>query len=120
MVEFVIVAGLIWLGLTLFEPLVWWLDAGKSCDQHYAWDRIQRAQRYEELAESHSMSPLYQQMKQEKRLNHKERQKARRRAARAHLKSKKMDEKNNSGAIGTTSAPNVVCLTDGKAKQKTM
>ena len=84
-----ILGAVAWVLLTIFEPLVWTLDVTKKCDKKYAFDRIRRAQRYEELAELHSMSPLYQQMKQEKRLNHKERRKARRRAARAHLQGKK-------------------------------
>ena len=66
MVEFVIGAGIIWLVLTLFEPLVAYLDAGKACDRKYAANRIRRAQIYEEMAASHRASPLYQQMKQTK------------------------------------------------------
>ena len=113
-----ILGGVVWLVLILFEPLIWMLDAEKECDKKYAFDRIRRAQRYEELAESHSMSPLYQQMKQEKRLNHKERRKARRRAARALQKGIKTDEGNNSATYETPST-DVVSQADGQINQKT-
>lgn len=69
MIQFVLVMGFIWVVLTLLEPLVAYIDAGKACDRKYAFDRIQRARTMEEMAASHRASPLYQQMKEEKQLS---------------------------------------------------
>lgn len=40
MFGFILFAGIVWLLLTLFEPLVAYIDAGKACDQKYAFDRF--------------------------------------------------------------------------------
>lgn len=66
MLNFILVAGIVWLLLTLFEPLVAYFDAKAECDRKYAPDRARRAEIYEELAAMHRQSPLYQQMVQQK------------------------------------------------------
>lgn len=86
MVEFVIFAGIVWLGLTLFEPLVAYFDAGSACDRKYAFDRIQRAQKYEEMAASHRANLPYQQMKEEKQLSKRQLKRKQNKERRAQLK----------------------------------
>ncbi len=66
MFNFILVAGIIWLLLTVFEPLVAYFEAKSECDRKYAPARARRAEIYEELAAMHRQSPLYQQMVQQK------------------------------------------------------
>ena len=67
MFNFILVAGIIWLVLTLFEPLVAYFDAMSACDRKYAPARARRAEIYAELAALHRQSPVYQQMSRQKK-----------------------------------------------------
>jgi len=67
MLNFILVAGIIWLLLTLFEPLVAYFDAMAACDRKYAPARARRAEVYAELAALHRQSPVYQQMARQKK-----------------------------------------------------
>ena len=67
MFNFILVAGIIWLVLTLFEPLVAYFDAMSACDRKYAPARARRAEVYAELAALHRQSPVYQQMARQKK-----------------------------------------------------
>ena len=118
MVEFVIGAGIIWLVLTLFEPLVAYLDAGRECDQKYAFDRFKRAQIYEELAASHRASPLYQQMKEEKQLSKRQLRRKEAKARRAQLKKEQKNAGQSTAAKGNSSSPKNAGQPHGKKAQK--
>lgn len=73
MIEYLIFMGIIWLLLVLCGPLVAHFDAIHACDMKYAADRAYRAEVYEELASMHRQSPLYQRMKEEKKVKGKNR-----------------------------------------------
>ena len=118
MIQFVLVMGFIWVVLTLFEPLVAYLDAGKACDQKYAFDRFKRAQSYEEMAASHRASPLYQQMKEEKQLSKRKLRRKEYKARRALLKKEQQKEGQSPEAKGNLSSPKNAGQPHGKKVQK--
>lgn len=85
MIGFVLLFAAIWIALTLFEPVIWWLDAGKACDQKYAFDRWDRDRRWKTIHEQHDLSPI----SKEPKVNSKQRRKLRRKAAREAAKAAK-------------------------------
>ena len=118
MVDFVIGAGIIWLVLTLFEPLVAYIDAGKACDRKYAFNRYKRAQMYEEMAASHRASPLYQQMKEEKQLSKRQLKRKEAKARRAQLKKEQKNAGQRPAAQVKSSSPKNAGQPHGRIVQK--
>lgn len=118
MFGFILFAGIVWLLLTLFEPLVAYIDAGKACDQKYAFDRFKRVQSYEEIAASHRASPLYQQMKEEKQLSKRQLKRKEAKARRAQLKKEQQKAGQNLEAKGNSSSPKTAGQPHGKKVQK--
>ena len=118
MIQFVLVMGFIWVVLTLFEPLVAYLDAGKACDRKYAFNRYKRAQIYEEMAASHRASPLYQQMQEEKQLSKRQLRRKQAKARRAQLKKEQKIAGQSPAAQGKSSSPKNAGQPHGRIVQK--
>ncbi len=118
MIQFVLVMGFIWVVLTLLEPLVAYIDAGKACDRKYAFDRIQRARTMEEMAASHRASPLYQQMKEEKQLSKRKLRRKEYKARRAQLKREQRIAGQPPAVNGKSSSPKNAGQSHGRIIQK--
>ena len=118
MFGFILFAGIVWLLLTLFEPLVAYLDAGKACDQRFAFDRYKRARSMEDIAASHRASPLYQQMKEEKQLSKRKQRRMEYKARRALLKKEQRIAGQNPTSQGKSSSPKNAGQPHGKKVQK--
>lgn len=118
MIQFVLVMGLIWVVLTLFEPLVAYLDAGKACDQRFAFDRYKRARSMEDIAASHRASPLYQQMKEEKQLSKRQLKRKQAKERRAQLKKEQRIAGQNPTPQGKSSSTKNAGQPHGKKVQK--
>ena len=68
--DFIIGAAVIWVLLTLFQPLWGSYSAKREMDRKFASDRRARAERYEQLRRMHEASPIYQQYKSAQQKNH--------------------------------------------------
>lgn len=68
-IDFIIGAAVIWVLLTLFQPLWVSYSAKREMDRKFASARRARAERYEQLRRMHEASPVYQQCKAGQRRN---------------------------------------------------
>ena len=99
--DFILVFGGIWLLLTLFEPIVSWMDAGSACDHKYAFDRWYRDRRYKEIEEQHILDPpevpVKAPSKRQLKREAKEQRRAMKREARKLTKKKRKELKCGNG-----------------------
>ena len=68
-INLIVIAAVIWIALTVFEPFWDALTAKRKQDRKYAKDRLDRAARYDKLREMHEASPLYLQFKANQKRN---------------------------------------------------
>ena len=68
-INLIVIAAVIWIALTVFEPFWVALTAKREQDRKYAKDRLARAAKYDNMREMHEASPLYQQFKADQKRN---------------------------------------------------
>ena len=77
-INLIVIAAVIWIALTVFEPFWVALSAKREQDRKYAKDRLDRAAMYDKLREMHEASPLYRQYKSAQQKNQYSRRNAQR------------------------------------------